>query len=79
MSRYYAKSLKEYEEPFEFDSKKILEAMRRAKKGKKIPTSIALEPSTIKRLKAIAGKIGVPYQVLMRLFILEGLKRVKTG
>ncbi|PIR23536.1 MAG: hypothetical protein COV44_02080 [Deltaproteobacteria bacterium CG11_big_fil_rev_8_21_14_0_20_45_16] len=79
MSKYYAKSQKGYEEAFEFDTKKILEAMKRAKKGRKVPTSIALEPATIKNLKSIADKIGVPYQVLMRLFILEGLKRVKTA
>jgi hypothetical protein len=45
------------------------------KKQQKLPTSIALEEWTIKELKALAESRGVPYQVLMRMFIIEGLQR----
>ena len=79
MKRSYVKSLKEYEEPIEFDEKKILEAMRRTPKGQKQPTSIALEKTTVRELKAIAAKRGVPYQVLMRMFILAGLEKMKRA
>jgi len=49
------------------------------KKGsKKLPTSIALEATTIKALKRLGAKMNIPYQILMRLFILQGLKRFKA-
>lgn len=72
----YAKSLKEYEN-IEFDEKKLVAIARRLKKGKKYPTSVALEENTIEELKTIASRKGVPYQILMRMFILEGLAKIK--
>lgn len=78
MSKSYAKSLKEYDESFKFDEKKILEAMKRVKKKRK-PTSVALQEETIEDLKKLGEDLGVPYQVLMRMFILEGLKRMKKA
>ncbi|MCB9095048.1 MAG: hypothetical protein H6621_08280 [Halobacteriovoraceae bacterium] len=77
MVNSYVKSLKEYEEPSEFDEKKILEAMKKSLKGKKKPTSVALDEGTIKDLKKIASKMEIPYQVLMRMFILDGIRRLK--
>lgn len=78
MAKSYVKSLKEYEEPSEFDANSILEAMKKSSKKKK-PTSVALDEKTIKDLKTIASKLEVPYQVLMRMFILEGLKKMKDA
>ena len=78
MSKHYVKSLKEYEEESIFDEKSLLEAMKKAKQ-KRSPTSVALEETTIKELKKIGAKIGVPYQVLMRMFINEGLDRMKKA
>ena len=75
MKRTYAKSHKEYEGVSKFEKKKILEAAQRLKKGRKLPTSIALEEETIRKLKSLAGNRGVPYQVLMRMFIVDGLQR----
>ncbi|MDB5038063.1 MAG: hypothetical protein JWQ35_1591 [Bacteriovoracaceae bacterium] len=75
MKKSYAKSLKEYDKPSIFEAEKILEAMKRAYKGRKVPTSIALDPQTVKELKAVAKEKHLPYQVLMRLFILDGLTR----
>lgn len=77
MKKSYAKSLKEYKGPFELDAEKILAAMKRFKNAKKKPTSIALDETTIRELKALAEKQGIPYQVLMRVFILDGLSRAK--
>ena len=78
MSKHDVKSLKEYEEESIFDEKSLLEAMKKAKQ-KRSPTSVALEETTIKELKKIGAKIGVPYQVLMRMFINEGLDRMKKA
>ena len=72
------KSKKEYEETSLPDAAKILEAMRRVK-GRRKPTSVALEDSVIKELKKVAEKLNIPYQVLVRLFILDGLKRIKEA
>ncbi len=77
MKKSYVKSLKEYDSHFELDSKKILAAMKRFKDSKKKPTSVALDETTIHELKAIAEKQGIPYQVLIRVFILDGLDRLK--
>ena len=76
MKNYYAKSKKECEKTSLLDSDKILEAMKRVK-GRRKPTSVALEESVIKDLKSVAEKLNLPYQVLVRLFILDGLRRVK--
>lgn len=72
----YAKSLKEYNN-IEYDEEKIIESAKRLKQGRKQPTSVALEEHTVTELKKIAQRKGVPYQILMRMFILEGLERFK--
>lgn len=77
MKKYYAKSLKEYNGQTKLDEKNILKSMKRLKGSRKHPTSVALEESTIEELKDMASKKGVPYQVLMRMFIMEGLRRMK--
>jgi predicted DNA binding CopG/RHH family protein len=77
MKKSYAKSLKEYESESLLDSKKILEAMKRYKAAPKKPTSVALDEKTIEELKTVAEAQGIPYQVLIRVFILDGLDRLK--
>jgi predicted DNA binding CopG/RHH family protein len=72
----YAKALKEYEE-IEFDPKEIIAGMNRLKGSRRKPTSIALEEELLKELRALAQKQGIPYQVLMRLLIADGVKRMK--
>ena len=79
MKKSYVKSLKEYDTPFELDAKKILAAMKRHKDSRKKPTSVALDETTIKELKVVAEKQGIPYQVLIRVFILNGLERIKKS
>jgi predicted DNA binding CopG/RHH family protein len=77
MKKYYAKSLKEYDGTFKLDAKKILAAMKRYKDAKKKPTSVALDETTIEELKKAASKQGIPYQVLIRVFVLDGLAKLK--
>lgn len=79
MKKSYAKSLKEYKGPFELDAATILEAMKRYSHFKKKPTSVALDEPTIQELKHVAEKQGIPYQVLIRVFILDGLNRLKKA
>ncbi len=74
----YVKRLKEYDK-IEFDPKEIIAGMRRLKGARRKPTSIALEEDLLKELKDVADKRGVPYQVLMRLLIADGLKRLKSA
>lgn len=76
MKKSYVKSKDEYKGPFILDAEKIVAAMRRYRTPKK-PTSVALDQTTIEELKRIAKKQGLPYQVLIRVFILEGLDRFK--
>lgn len=74
----YAKRLKEYDK-IEFDAQAIIAGMSRLKGARRKPTSIALEEAVLDELKEIAERKGVPYQVLMRLLIVEGLKRLKVA
>jgi len=75
MNKRYAKSLPEYDE-VEFDEKAVLNAR---KVLRKMPTSVSLPPEVVEELKRIAEKKGIPYQVLMRSFILEGLERLRKS
>ena len=73
MKKRYSKSLPEYDE-VEFDEQSVLNSR---KIRRKMPTSISLPPEIVEELKKIATKKGIPYQVLMRSFIMEGLQRLK--
>jgi predicted DNA binding CopG/RHH family protein len=79
MKKVYVKSLKRYKPTAVLDLEKIVEAMRRFKDSPKKPTSVALDEATINELKKEAEKNGIPYQVLIRVFILEGLDRLKKA
>ena len=72
----YAKRLKQYDK-IEFNLKEVVEGMSRLKGARRKPTSIALEDEVIKELKSLAQHRGMPYQVLMRLLIADGIRRLK--
>lgn len=59
----------------EFDKESALKAREeiQSRRKKKKPTSVALDDETIELLKSIAQARGIPYQVLMRSYILQGL------
>lgn len=40
---------------------------------------VALDETTIQELKYVAEKQGIPYQVLIRVFILDGLECLKKA
>lgn len=74
----YAKRLKVYDK-IDFDPKEIIAGMSRLKGMRRKPTSVALEEELLDELKSLANKQGVPYQVLMRLLITDGIKRLKAA
>jgi len=74
----YVRSESGYEKT-EFDARKVRKAIEKARGARKKPTSVALDPKFVEELKHEAQSRGVPYQVLMRMFIVEGLKRLKRA
>lgn len=60
-----------------FEPRKIRMAVQKGRRARKKPTSVALDPELVEELKREAQARGVPYQVLMRMFIVEGFKRLK--
>lgn len=76
MTKTYLPSLPEYDE-VEFDEAAVLEQRRRL--HRKMPTSVSLPPEVVEELKVMATKKGIPYQVLMRSFIIEGLEKMKKA
>ncbi len=74
----YVKSDPEYDE-VTYNRTWARAATRRLKKARKTPTSVALDPKTIAQLRREAVARGIPYQVLMRMLIVEGLGRLKKA
>lgn len=79
----YVKNEKGYEKSFDADWKAVKSGLKkvRAAQGepKKVPTSVALDPGFVADLKKEAAKRGVPYQILMRMFIMDGFQRMKKA
>lgn len=74
----YVKNEKGYGK-VKFNAKAIKEAYAKSKNTKKFPTSINLPEEVVAELKAIALKMGVPYQTIMRKLIVEGLEKLKDA
>lgn len=82
--RRYVKSEKGYEGCVKADWNAVKKGLKKARgsagEPKKVPTSVALDPHFIVALKKEANARGIPYQILMRMFIIEGFERMKkTG
>jgi len=73
---YYVKSESGYEK-VTYNRRKVRQAARRLKKSRKRPTSVALDPAVIRRLRKAAEHRDVPYQVLMRMLIVQGLQKLE--
>ncbi len=74
----YVKNEKGYGK-VKFNAKAIKDAYSKSKTAKKHPTSVNLPEDVIAELKALALKMGVPYQTLMRKLIVEGLEKLKDA
>lgn len=79
----YVKNEKGYEKSFKADWDAVKKGLKKARaevgEPKKVPTSIALDPRFVAELKKEAAKRGVPYQILMRMFIMDGFQRLKKA
>lgn len=77
----YVKNEKGYEKSFNADWTAVKKGLKKVRseigEPKKVPTSVALDPRFITELKKEASSRGIPYQILMRMFIVEGFKRLK--
>lgn len=76
--RSYVKNEKGYSK-VKFNAKAVKDAYSKAKTKKKQPTSVNLPEEVITELKALALKMDVPYQTLMRKFIIEGLEKTQVA
>ena len=74
----YVKNEPGYEKPG-IEARKIRKAVEQVRGARKMPTSVALDPEFVEELKREAQARGVPYQVMMRMFIVEGLKRLQRA
>jgi predicted DNA binding CopG/RHH family protein len=80
MKKKSVKNLKIYKK-VKFDPEVVTSESKKYQiaREKKKPTSVALDEETIVELKKIAEKRGIPYQVLMRSYIIEGLRKDKKS
>jgi hypothetical protein len=74
----YVKNEKGYRK-VKFNAKAIKDAYSKAKTKKKHPTSVNLPEEVVTELKALALKMDVPYQTLMRRLIVEGLAKLRVA
>lgn len=56
-------------------SPKLREQVRERKQN----LTLRMEPSRVREIKAVADSLGVPYQTLMRMWIIERLRRERAG
>lgn len=75
MKKYVKSQNNEDYKNIEFNEDRAIQGALEIKRAKKRPTSVALDPDTILKLKSLAEKKGIPYQILMRSYILEGIKK----
>lgn len=74
----YVKNEKGYSKT-KFNAKAVKDAYSKAKTKKKHPTSVNLPEEVVTELKALALKMDVPYQTLMRRLIVEGLEKLRIA
>jgi len=79
----YVKNEKGYENSVKADWAAVKKGLKKARaevgEPRKVPTSVALDPRFVSELKKEAASRGVPYQILMRMFIIEGFERMKKA
>jgi predicted DNA binding CopG/RHH family protein len=53
--------------------------VRERVKERKKNLTLRMEPSRVREIKAVAHELGVPYQTLMRMWIVERLRRERAS
>ncbi len=48
-------------------------------KERKKNLTLRMEPSRVEEIKAVARELGIGYQTLMRMWVIERLRREKAG
>ena len=56
-------------------SRRLRDRVRERKKN----LTLRMEPSRVQQIKAVARELGVPYQTLIRMWIVERLRRELVG
>ncbi|MFQ5899853.1 MAG: CopG family antitoxin [Candidatus Methylomirabilia bacterium] len=56
-------------------SRRLRDPVRERKKN----LTLRMEPSRVRAIKAVARERGIPYQTLMRMWIVERLRRARAG
>jgi len=79
----YVKNEKGYEHAIEADWAAIKSGLKKVHSAagvpRKVPTSVALDPAFLADIKKEASIRGVPFQVLMRIFIMEGFQKLVSS
>ena len=77
------KNEKGYEKSLTADWEAVKKGLKKVRaeigQPRKVPTSVALDPRLIFDLKKEAKARNMPYQVLIRMFIIEGFKKLKKA
>lgn len=53
--------------------------LRQQTRERKQNLTLRMEPSRVREIKAAADDLGIPYQTLMRMWIVERLRRERAG
>lgn len=57
----------------------VSQRLRQQVRERKKNLTLRMEPSRIQEIKAVAQELGIGYQTLMRMWIVERLRRQKVG
>ena len=57
----------------------VSRSFRERLKERKKNLTLRMEPSRVREIKMVARELGVPYQTLMRMWIVERLRRERAG
>ena len=57
----------------------VSRTLRERVRERKQNLTLRIEPSHVREIKAVADDLGVPYQTLMRMWIIERLRRERAG
>ena len=69
----------DYVETMRPEKVQISRRVRERVKERKQNLTLRMEPSRVREIKMVAQELGVPYQTLMRMWLVERLRREKVG
>lgn len=69
----------DYVETLKAERVQVSERLRARVRERKKDLTLRMEPSRVQAIKAVARERGIPYQTLMRMWIIERLRREQAG